>query len=95
MDLTLEISLSVLWLVAGFILGWFTNWHFYKKQRKENEAAMSVLEQLDQYKDAEIRLGNDRRGRIIKNPNGTIGITWSVVLSETMSICESATGEKK
>ena len=47
---------------------------------------MEILKQLDQYKDAEIRLGNDNRGKIIRNSNGTIGIAWSVVVSEAISL---------
>lgn len=95
LGLTLEIGLSVVWLVLGFILGWFTNWYFYKKQREENEATMKILAQLDQYKDAEIRLGNDKRGKIIKNPDGSIGIAWTQVLKETMSLNESVDKQKK
>lgn len=95
LELALEIGLAVLWVVFGFILGWFTNWHFYKKQRKENEAAMEILRQLNGYKDAEIRLGNDKRGKIIKNPDGTIGIAFTQVISDAMSISESAVKQKK
>lgn len=56
---------------------------------------MKILTQFDQYLDAEIRLGNDRRGKIIKNPDGTIGIAWTQVLNEAMALNESVDKQKK
>ena len=80
MDMS-EIVLWVLGLVIGFILGWFTNWYFYRKQRKEGEASTAILKSLQDKADVEIRLGNDKRGRIIKNPDGTYGIAWKQELT--------------
>ena len=50
---------------------------------------------LQQKNDAEIRLGNDKRGKIIKNPDGTYGIAWKVELTETFGLRDSATGQKR
>jgi len=82
----LEIFLWLLSIVVSFILGWFTNWYFFRKQRKEGESAMKILEQLRQYNDTVVRLGNDKRGKIIKNEKGTYGIAWTVAPNESMSM---------
>jgi len=65
MDL-FEIVLWFLGLILGFILGFFANWFFYRKQRKESEANAEVLKQIRQYVGAQIRLGNDKRGKIVQ-----------------------------
>jgi len=85
MDL-FEIALWLLGLILSFILGFFTSWYFYRKQRKENEANAEVLKQIQQYVDAEIRLGNDKRGRIVKRPDGTIAIDWKIKLMESVGV---------
>jgi hypothetical protein len=82
MTMYLEIVFWVLGIVIGFILGWFTNWHFYKKQRDEGKSAIEILKQLQQFNDTVVRLGKDRRGKIIRNENGTYGIAWEIVLKE-------------
>jgi preprotein translocase subunit YajC len=82
----LEIFLWLLSIVLSSILGWFTNWHFFRKQRKEGKSAMEILEQLRQHDDAVVRLGNDKRGKIIKNENGTYGIAWTLARSESVSV---------
>jgi preprotein translocase subunit YajC len=81
-----ETALWLLGLVLSFILGWFTNWYFYRKQRKEGESAMKVLEQLQQYNDTVTRLGNDKRGKIIKSDNGTYGIVWTLEFGASVSV---------
>lgn len=85
MDL-FEIALWLLGLISSFILGFFTNWYFHRKQRKENEANAEVLKQIQQYVDAEIRLGNDKRGKIVKRPDGTIAIDWKIELMESVGV---------
>lgn len=82
MTMYLEIVLWVLGIVIGFILGWLTNWHFYKKQRDEGKSAIDILKQLQQFNDTVVRLGKDKRGKIIRNENGTYGIAWEIVLRE-------------
>jgi len=79
----------------GFILGFFANWYFYRKQRKESEANAEVLKQIRQYVGAQIRLGNDKRGKIVQNPDGTIAIAWHVNLSETLTVSDKVSTEKK
>ena len=74
----LEIFLWLLSIILSFILGWFTNWHFYRKQRREGQSAMRTLEQLKQFNDTVVRLGKDERGKIIKTKDGTYAIAWSV-----------------
>jgi len=95
MDLSYEIVLSVTSLIIGVILGWLTNWHFYKKQSKENEANAETLKQLGQYADAQIRVGNDKRGKIVKRPDGTIAIEWQVDLSSSVTVDAKAKIEVK
>ena len=94
MDLT-EIILWILGLPIAFVLGWFTNWYFYKKQRKEGEAITQILKRVEQQQDAEIRLGNDKRGKLIKNQDGTIGIAWIQTNVETVTLTAEASGQKK
>jgi hypothetical protein len=94
MDLT-EIALWILGIPIAFVLGWFTNWFFYRKQREEGKANTAILQGLQQKADAEIRLGNDKRGKIIKNPDGTYGIAWQVSISETIGMSDEASGQKK
>lgn len=77
MDLS-EIVFGILGIVIGFLLGWLTNWFFYKEQRKDGEANTKILQGLQQKGDTEIRRGNDERGKIIKNPDGTYAIEWTV-----------------
>lgn len=84
----LEVILWFLSLILGFILGWLTNWYFYRKQLKENEVSTEILKQLKQHDDAEIRLGDDKRGKIVKNKEGNIAIVWSVDCSEKLSISD-------
>ena len=93
MDMTSEVLLWVMSLVIGFIFGWLTNWHFYKKQRKENEVNAELLKQiqqstgaLEQYVGAQIRLGDDKRGKIVKRPDGTIVIEWQVSLPSSVTV---------
>jgi len=83
---SLEISLWLLSITISFVLGWFTNWYFYRKQRKEGQSAMKILEQIQQYNDTVIRLGNDKRGKIIKNKDGTYAIAWSIEVKESISM---------
>jgi type II secretory pathway pseudopilin PulG len=85
MDL-FDIALWILGLILSFILGFFTSWYFHRKQRKENEANAEVLKQIQQYVDAEIRLGNDKRGKIVKRPDGTIAIDWKIELVESVGV---------
>lgn len=47
---------------------------------------MRLLEQIQQYNDTVTRLGNDKRGRIIKNKDGTYAIAWSVEVKESISM---------
>jgi len=94
MDL-FEITLWFLGLILSFVLGFFTSWYFHRKQRKENEANAEVLKQIRQYVDAEIRLGNDKRGRIVKRPNGTIAIDWKIELMETLGLSATTKAEVK
>ena len=82
MDL-FDIALWISGLILSFVLGLFTSWYFDLKQRKENEANAEVLKQIQQYVDAEIRLGNDKRGKIVKRPDGTIGIDWKIELVQS------------
>ena len=83
MDL-FEIVLWFLGLFLGFVLGFFANWYFYRKQRKENEANDKILKELRQHKNAQIRLGDDKRGKIVERPDGTIAIDWAVELRENI-----------
>jgi preprotein translocase subunit YajC len=84
-----EIIFWILSIIVSFILGYLTNWYFYRKQQKETKANSEVLKQLKQHSDAEILLGNDKRGKIVKKQDGTITIDWTVELVE--SAVESAT----
>jgi hypothetical protein len=93
MNPTWELVLWATGLAIGFILGWLTNLYFYKKQSEENKANAETLKQLEQYIDGQIRVGNDKRGKIVKRPDGTIGIDWQVNISETAS--ESVKAELK
>ena len=93
MDL-FEMGLWILSLIVSFALGWFTNWHFYQKQRKESKADAEILKQIRQYVGAQIRLGHDKRGKIIENPRGTIGIAWQVNIPETSGISANADAQK-
>ena len=86
MDLVYEVGLWVASVVISFILGWFTNWFFYRKQRKEGEANTEILKQLQSYNNAEIRLGNDKRGKIVKREDGTYGIAWIQQLKEQVTV---------
>ena len=88
-----EIILWLLGLILSFILGFFTSWYFDRKQRKENEASAKILKQLQQHVDAEIRLGNDKRGKIVKRPDGTMAIDWKIELIESIGV--SATPKVK
>jgi hypothetical protein len=82
MDLTYEIVLWLLGLIIGFILGWLTNWYFYRKQQKETKPIIDDLKFLVQKGDAEIRLGNDKRGKIVKKSDGSIAIDWQANFTE-------------
>jgi hypothetical protein len=94
MDLT-EMLLWILSLAISFVLGWLTNWYFYRKQVKEGEANTAILRGLQQKADAEVRLGNDKRGKIIKNPDGTYAVAWKVEIKETLGLSESSGAQKK
>lgn len=82
-------------MILGFVLGFIANWYFYRKQRKENEANTKILKQIRQYVGAQIRLGNDKRGKIVQNPDGTIAIEWHVNLSETFTVSDKVSEKKK
>jgi len=89
--LSFEIGLWILGLVIGFILGWLTNLYFYRKQRKETEAYAEFLKQIRQYVGAKISLGNDKRGKIIENPDKTIAIRWTRDISSDAELTHSVT----
>lgn len=93
MDLLYELVLWVVGLIIGFILGWLTNLYFYKKQSKENKANAETLKQLGQYVDAQIRVGNDKRGKIVKRQDGTIGIDWQANVSGSIGFSDSVKTE--
>jgi preprotein translocase subunit YajC len=86
MDLIFEIGLSIITLVIGIIVGWLTNWYFYRRQQKESKAIIDDLKFLVQKGDAEIRSGNDKRGKIVKRPDGTIAIEWQVGLPSSVTV---------
>jgi len=84
-----EVALAIL----TFILGLFLSWYFYRKERKENEklrkqneANAEIIKQLRQYIGAKIRLGNDKRGKIVERPDGTIAIDWTIELKEPVTV---------
>ena len=91
MDLVFDIVL----LILGFVLGFLANWYFYRKERKESKANAEFMKQIRQYVGAVIRLGNDKRGKIVERPDGTIAIDWRVTLSETLSISDKVSTKKK
>jgi type II secretory pathway pseudopilin PulG len=79
----------VLWLLGlifSFILGLFTNWYFDRKQHRQNKANAEVLKQLRQYAGAQIRLGDDKRGKIVERPDGTIALDWTIELKEPVTV---------
>ena len=78
MDLVFDIVL----LILGFILGFLTNWFFYRKQIKQSKADAELLKQIRQYVGAVIRLGNDKRGKIVERKDGTIAVDWTLELKE-------------
>ncbi len=82
MDLMIDIVL----LILGFVLGFVANWYFYRKQRKENEANTEVLKQIRQYIGAQIRLGNDKSGKIVQRKDGTIAIDWTLEFTEKVGV---------
>jgi hypothetical protein len=92
MDFTSEVVLWVTGLVIGFFLGWLTNWYFYRKQRKENEANSESIKQIRQFVGADIKTRNDKRGKLVEKPDGSIAIEWhqslpsSVVVSATSKV---------
>jgi len=71
------------------------SFYFYRKGRKESKANAEILKQLRQYNGAVIRLGNDKRGKIVERPDGTIAIDWYVTISETLSLNDKVTTKKK
>ena len=82
----MNLIFDIAFLVLGFILGFIANWHFYRKQRKENEANAEILKQIRQHIGAQIRLGNDKRGKIVERKDGTIGIDWKLEFKETVGV---------
>lgn len=82
MDLIFEIGLSIINLVIGIIVGWY----FYRRQQKESKDIIDDLKFLVQKGDAEIRLGNDKIGKIVKRPDGTIAIEWQVSLPSSVTV---------
>ena len=82
MDLIFEIGLSIINLVIGIIVGWY----LYRRQQKESKAIINDLKFLVQKGDAEIRLGNDKIGKIVKRPDGTIAIERQVSLPSSVTV---------
>lgn len=82
-------------IVLGFILGYITNWYFYRKQSKENKADSELLKQIRQYVGAEIRKGNDQNAKIVENPDGTIHIETSRNLPARITVGAEAKAEIK
>jgi len=73
----------VMWLLGlifSFMLGFLTNWYFDRKQHRQNKASAEVLKQLRQYAGAQIRLGDDKSGKIVEHPDGAIAIDWTIEL---------------
>jgi len=96
MNLSYEAISWIASLVVSFVLGWFTNWYFYKKELRKSEAGSRLLKEIRQFVGAQIRLGNDKRGRIVENPDGTIAIEWHVDLSASVTTkSEISTGLTK
>jgi preprotein translocase subunit YajC len=86
LDFAYELGLWAASLAIGFILGFFTNWYFYRKQREEGKSSIEILRQLRQFNDTVVRLGKDERGKIVKRPDGTIAIDWKIELMESVGV---------
>lgn len=81
----------VLWflgIIIGFILGFLTSLYFDRRQRKENEKDAKTLKELRQFANAQIRIGNNKDGKIIENSDGTIAIVWKKEPSETLGVSD-------
>jgi len=90
MNLSYETVSWITSLVASFVPGWFTNWYFYRKELQKSEADSRLLKEIRQFVGAQIRLGNDKRGRIVENPDGTIAIESHANLPGSFTITKKS-----
>jgi type II secretory pathway pseudopilin PulG len=83
-----ELVLWILGIIVSFILGFLTSWFFYRKQRKDTVANAKVLKELRQYVNAQIRIGDNKDGKIIENSDGTIAIEWKKELNQSAGVSD-------
>jgi len=76
-------------LIGGFISGfisWLITRSYYKKTTKDQAKVIRDLKThadtqtkiLESLINADIRLKGDKRGTIVKRPNGTYAIDWKI-----------------
>ena len=88
-----ELVLWILGIIVSFLLGflasWIASWYFYRKERKDTMANAKILKELRQYANAQIRIGDNKNGKIVERSDGTIAIDWNQKINDSMVISDS------
>ena len=91
----MDLVFDIVFLIMGFVLGFLANWYFYRKGRKESKANAEFLKQIRQHVGAMIRLGDDKRGKIVEREDGTIAVDWKLELKESIGVSATPKVELK
>ena len=78
----------------GVFISWWITRSYYKKTTKDQAKIIKDLEAhvdkqtqiLESLINAEIRLKGDKRGTIVKRPNGTYAIDWKTELHNSIKL---------
>jgi len=86
--------------VVGIVIGIVVAWIFYYRTKADLDVLKRNVATVEGWIQAGYRIEDDtartgvRRGRIVKSPDGTIGVHWNVELRESLRIEAKPTAEK-
>jgi hypothetical protein len=73
----LNIAIELALFFSGIIIGWIITIYYHRKQEIQSKATDEIVRQLRQHAGAQIRVGNEKQGKIVERSDGSIVVEWS------------------
>lgn len=84
------------WLLVGAtVILVFASFMITKQRRIEIGKLLKQGEILESLLGAMVRTKDDKRGKIVKNDDGSYAVHWTLNLSEKLSICDTVDKKKE